>query len=100
MASEKPAKPHSGCHPMEWVAWGALALAVTVIGLRSFVCPHRNSVYPIYAQAARDWLAGASLYGLHPDQPDLYRYTPSTAVLMVPFGFLSDNWGNLLWRLV
>jgi len=93
-------KPVSRFDRMERVAWLAIALVVCFVGVRSFICLHSHSVYPIYAQAGRDWAQGNSLYGWHPDLPDFYRYTPSTAVLLVPFGLLPDSWGNLVWRLV
>ncbi len=72
--------------------WG---LALLVVSLRSALFPHAHSVYPIFATAARDWLAGADLYAGHHDP---YRYSPLIAVLFVPFGLLPDGLGGVLWR--
>jgi hypothetical protein len=81
--------------------WERLALAVwlaalLVICVRVLVARHSHSVYPIYAAAARNWLAGADLY----DPAEGYRYSPTAALLLVPFSALSDALGDVTWRLL
>jgi hypothetical protein len=64
---------------------------------RGLVAARAHSVYPIFAGAARHWLAGANLY-----QPteEPYRYSPLVAVLLVPFSLLPDGLGGVAWRLL
>jgi Glycosyltransferase family 87 len=57
----------------------------------------RHSVYPIFAQAAGRWLAGADLYSA---EGEPYRYSPLATVLFVPFGCLPGELGGVAWRLV
>jgi hypothetical protein len=71
----------------------AILLAVTV---RCLVNPRANSVYPVFANAARNWLAKGDLYELVGDP---YRYSPLVAALLVPLGILPDQLGGVLWRL-
>lgn len=87
--------------------WGRLALWVWAMMLlaicgRAFVWPRIHSVYPIFANAARTWLAGADLYGVSASgrQLDPYRYSPLVAVLLLPFSALPDRVGGVLWRLL
>ena len=45
------------------LAVGIWLIGVSVVCLRAFLHPDSHSVYPIFSQAGRDWLAGAELYG-------------------------------------
>jgi hypothetical protein len=74
--------------------WTALLLVLCIRGLHN---PRRNSVYPIFAGAARNFLAGADLYRVA-DGP--YRYSPMVATLFVPFSLWPDSVGGVLWRLL
>src|SRR5262249_29704613 len=85
-------------------ARGAVAVWLTIlvaVGARSALQPRSHSLYPTYAAAGGDWVAGATLYRLqwepHLDQ---YRYSPLVAVLLVPFHYLPERLGNVLWRLL
>jgi Glycosyltransferase family 87 len=82
--------------PWERLAWVIWAIILTVITLRGWFSPS-NSVYPIYAQAARNWLTGNDLY-LTRGSP--YRYSPPVAVMFVPLSFLGDSLGGTAWRLI
>jgi hypothetical protein len=73
------------------VLWTAAVLAVSV---RAALAP-RHSVYPIFADAARNWLAGADLYR---PTAEPYRYSPLVTTLFVPLGLLPDRVGGVLWR--
>jgi hypothetical protein len=77
------------------LAVGVWAVIFLVITLRCGLAPHRHSVYPIFATAAQNWLAGNSLYGM-PGDP--YRYSPLVATLFVPFSLLPAALGGVLWR--
>jgi hypothetical protein len=85
---------------------GALAAWLLVLGVvcvRAVVWPHTHSLYPIFADAARHWCAGESLYrhaapaagGL-----DVYRYSPLVAGLLTPLTVLPDPAASALWRLL
>jgi hypothetical protein len=82
--------------------WEQAAVAVWLllllgIMLRGFAKPHSNTVYPIFAEAARHWLVGEDLY-----RPvgDPYRYSPLVAILLTPFTLLPDALGGVVWRLL
>src|SRR5205823_8682261 len=70
------------------ITWGVI---VAVVCLRAALVDPPGGVYPIFTGAARSWLAGSDLYlqGMHP-----FRYSPLAAVLLVPFGLLSDAAGG------
>jgi hypothetical protein len=75
------------------------AVALLLLAGRPLLQPHRNTVYPIFAEAGRRWLEARDLYEPHPDR-DAFRYSPLVAAGFVPFGLLPDGAGGLLWRLV
>lgn len=82
---------------MVLLLWLVLLIA---IACRSAWSPQRNSVYPIYADAGRNWLAGQTCYGyLRPDH-DIFRFSPVVAAAFVPFGMLPDPVGGPLWLLL
>ncbi len=85
-------------HWPRWVflAWGILVLAVSV---RSFVQPHRNNVYLVFARAGGDWLHGETCYDRTRTELDGYRYAPLASVSFVPWYLLPSAWGTALWRL-
>src|SRR5262245_43423032 len=79
-----------------------LAIIVWVVILvatcgRALAWPRSHSVYSIYAEAGRNWVASANLYNSteHP-----YRYSPFATLLFVPFGLMSEAIGGCLWRLM
>ncbi|HLJ94038.1 MAG TPA: glycosyltransferase 87 family protein [Gemmataceae bacterium] len=80
-------------------SWAIAVWATILIVLctRGLLRPGSNSVYPIFANAARHFLAGTDLYE-KTDGP--YRYSPLVAGLLVPFSLCSDSLGSLLWRLL
>src|SRR5437016_13034259 len=99
---------HVPGQPSHWSLWRPawplpkLALLlwlmlVLVVSSRTLVSPRTNSVYPIFASAARNWLAGNPLYRA---PSDLYRYSPLVATLFVPFSLFSDPLGGALWRVL
>jgi len=91
--------------PLDRVRWGRLAVAVwagVILALSGLaaVWPRAHSVYPIFANAGHNWLAGADLYGPQAGRLDHYRYSPLAATLFVPFSLMPERLGNVLWRLV
>jgi hypothetical protein len=82
-----------------------LFLWVVLLGLillRGTVWPHRNSVFPIFADAGYSWIHGIDLYDAHAGAQgiDIYRYSPMATLVFVPFSVLPDAVGANLWRLV
>ncbi|MBI1833180.1 MAG: DUF2029 domain-containing protein [Planctomycetes bacterium] len=79
--------------------WAAFLLFVCV---RTFVKPAAKTVYPIYSACGYFWWHGIDLYA--PDRPEWaqggYRYSPTFAVMCVPFAAFPDSVGGVLWRLV
>jgi hypothetical protein len=79
--------------------WAGIVL---VICARVLLSPRANSVYPIFAEAGRRWLAGEGLYP-EPGGPlnlDRFRYSPLVAALFAPLGLLPNGVGGCLWRLL
>lgn len=82
-----------------WAAWVVLTLVVMV---RPVATPQKNTVVPIYAYAAKNWLAGQEMYGLGRALPgmDQFRYAPIFALAFVPVQWLPEGLIEMLWRLV
>ncbi|MCI0462133.1 MAG: DUF2029 domain-containing protein [Gemmataceae bacterium] len=73
------------------------AAAVLMVCGRALLAPQAQSVYPIFAGAARDWQAGA---GLYEGAREPFRYSPLIAALFVPLAVLPDALGGVVWRLL
>jgi hypothetical protein len=76
-------------------AWG---IVLTVVCIRTAIWPKTHTVYPIFALASQNWLAGVNLYGQTPY--DIYRYSPLVAAAFIPLGFLPLWLGGVFWRLL
>jgi hypothetical protein len=79
------------------------ALALAIICVRSMVSSRSHSLYPIFANAARNWMAQSDLYTVGPGPEgglDCYRYSPLVAAALTPFSLLPDALGGILWRLL
>jgi hypothetical protein len=96
---ESPSAKHGGLCASRWprlaiFLWAMILLAICIRGL---LHARSNSVYPIFAGAARNFWAGSDLYRA-PGDP--YRYSPLVAALLVPFSLWPDPVGGVLWRLL
>jgi hypothetical protein len=82
-----------------WERW-AILLWVILIGatcIRGFIKPNTNNCYQrYYANAGLHWYHGEDLYQ---QTADTCRYSPLVHVFLIPYNFLPDRWGALLWRL-
>ncbi len=76
------------------VLWIALAAAVCV---KSIVQKGGHSVYTVYAWGSRHWWADQLLHAKYPELADIYRYSPTFAVVFTPFSLLPDWLGAGLW---
>jgi hypothetical protein len=109
-------------HPWQRLALAAWVALVGGVVTRVLLRPGQQTVYPIFAQAGRDWRTGEDVYQLgghavgslpvsvaelvKPSaRPPVgwglesYRYSPLVAALLVPVGLLPDQAGAILWRL-
>ena len=75
------------------------ALQYVLFGLRVLVTPDHLGVYPIFAEAARQWWDGSSMYMPH-EGWSVYRYSPTFAIALLPFGLLPNQLGVALWNLL
>jgi Glycosyltransferase family 87 len=75
-------------------------LATLAVGRAAFYAsPRHQGCYPVFAGAARHWLAGEDLYdSVNSNSLDVFRYAPVAAVLLTPLGGLSDAWGSAALR--
>lgn len=86
-----------------WPAWvrGVVILwvvAVVVVSVRVGVqSPHRQSVYPVFYEAAQKWWQGEDLYL---KSALGYRYSPMVAAGLVPVSWLPARLGGVVWRWV
>src|SRR5262249_12543199 len=89
--------PPSGWRALALVLWG-LVLGAGLARALVRPTPGQIGIYAVYAQAGRDWLAGARLYP-PADGWDAFLYSPLIATFFIPFSFLPDVVGSGLWRL-
>jgi hypothetical protein len=86
-----------------WAQWAVTVWLVIVAAVcaRAVVQPRVRSLYPTWATAGGDWLAGAPLYRNTWEQHfDQFRYSPLSAALFAPFHLLPEGVGGALWRLL
>jgi hypothetical protein len=76
-------------------------IIVVAICIRAAVQPYKRTLFTTWEQAGADWEQGRALYrtSWSPDQ-DQFRYSPLTAVLLVPFHHLPIRLGGVVWRLL
>jgi hypothetical protein len=84
------------------IALWAAALVAVCVG--PVVAPRKRTLYPTYAAAGADWLAGRDVYARYPDPQaphlDSFRYAPPVAAALAPWSLLPEAAGEVLWRLV
>jgi hypothetical protein len=73
--------------------WMVVILGVTIRGVAA---PHQNSVFIVFRDAGRAWLAAQPLYS----QVGKYLYSPLAAAFFAPFAVLPDWAGSAFWRLL
>jgi alpha-1,2-mannosyltransferase len=76
-----------------YLVWLILLVAV---GVKALVSPEMHSVWPVFATGSGHWWKGQSLYGYYPGL-DLFRYSPTFAVLLTPLALLPLRLGGCLW---
>jgi hypothetical protein len=85
--------------PLRWavVVW---LIIISAVGVRVLLRPHSNTVFPIFADAGQNWLAGVDLYGPPKPHLDQFRYSPAVAAAFAPCSLLPEWLGEVLWRLL
>ena len=101
---------HTSAAGPTWRDWdaacsGDMYAGVPIIAfvcVRALIQTHRNSVFPIFADAGQNWIEGKDLYDEHFFELsiDQYRYSPLVTVLFVPFSLLPLEAGGVVWRLL
>jgi hypothetical protein len=99
---QKPASVFSDRRPdaSRLDPWVRAAITVWIVILvsiliRLVVLPTHAGVYPIFANAARNWLAGQGVYN---GAGEPYRYSPFITICFIPFSLLPDFVGGIVWR--
>ena len=59
-----------------------------------------HTVYPVLAEGSRLWWTEQPLHGYIKDLEDIYRYSPTFAILYTPLACLPDWLGACLWSLL
>ena len=77
-----------------WIAWGVLALIITVLVAAS---PTRHTVTDAYRGAAAAWMGQGDLYEL--GSVHGFLYLPQAAITFVPVLWLPRALGEIVWRL-
>jgi hypothetical protein len=85
--------------PLRW-AVAVWVIIVSAVGARIVLKPHSNTVFPIYADAGCNWLAGHDLYRPPKSGLDQFRYFPAIAAAFAPCTLLPLWLGEVLWRLL
>jgi hypothetical protein len=75
------------------ILWSAI---LAVVAVRVLLKPGAHSLFPIFVDAAQNWMRGVDVYGAL--AADVFRYSPLVAVLTIPFTFISDGLGEVSWR--
>jgi hypothetical protein len=85
--------------PLRWavVVW---VIIVAAVGARVLLKPHTHTVFPIFADAGCNWLAGHDVYRPPKSGLDQFRYSPAIAAAFAPCTLLPLWLGEVLWRLL
>ncbi len=79
------------------VAFWILILVASLGRAMAYHQPRHSGIYPVYAEAGQNWLAGKDVYAEHIGAAS-FPYSPLVAVMFAPFGVLPGPLGSALWR--
>jgi Glycosyltransferase family 87 len=84
------------------VVFGIWAGFLAFVLVRAYLNPGSRSVYPIFANAGREWLQGLDIYDVNVSHGplDKFRYAPVVAVFFTALVGLPDGIGVVLWRIL
>ena len=84
---------------IKFVFWIYLIVSVTVSIHRYFLGEDHYGNYLIFKNSFYHLLSGSDLYKSYPElNLDLFKYSPTFAVLFSPFSILPDSVGLILWN--
>jgi Glycosyltransferase family 87 len=84
-----------------WIDWlvAAIWLGAIVAASVQQGGTHQHNNFLIFRAASRHLIAGSDLYALYPaEHADLYKYSPTFALLFAPFAYLPFLPAMLLWN--
>ncbi|HVS36439.1 MAG TPA: glycosyltransferase family 87 protein [Gemmataceae bacterium] len=83
---------------LAWALWVLLVLAAVGRSALYYV-PRQQGAYPVFADGGRHWLRGEDLYDSQdPNSLCVFRYSPLTAVALIPLALAPDPVGSALLR--
>ena len=84
------------------IVFGIWAAFLAFVLVRAYLNPSTRSVYPIFANAGREWLQGLDIYDINVSHGplDKFRYAPVVAVFFTALAGLPDDIGVVLWRIL
>ncbi len=86
---------------LNFLFWVYVAITLIASVHRYLLGPEHFNNYLIFTTSFKNLVDGIILYDLHPAQHfDLFKYSPTFAVLMAPFSFLPNGIGYPLWNLL
>jgi alpha-1,2-mannosyltransferase len=84
-----------------WIIFAIVVCGRIIVQAISHPQQHLDhTVYPILAEGSIRWWADLPLHGLIEELQDIYRYSPTFAVLFTPFACLPEWLGACLWGLL
>lgn len=85
---------------MPWLIGAYVVVAVAAWYTRA-VTPHHHWTFPVFRQSYYHLMAHRNLYATDPAQGnDLFKYSPTFALLMAPIALLPAATGMLVWDLL
>lgn len=84
-----------------WILF-ALLVCTRIVGQRNQLPQQhlRHTVYPVLAAGSIRWWSDLPLHGYIPEFDDIYRYSPTFAILFSPLAYLPERLGACLWELL
>ncbi len=81
--------------------WVYLAVSIAVTLHKYWLGPDHYKNFLIFKNSFLHLISGKDLYILYPDlKIDLFKYSPSFAVLFAPFAWMPDLPGLILWNVI
>ncbi len=106
MRTERASIPERETAPALWAdatfrkAMALWVVLVVVVAIKAIVSPRHHTVFPLLMSGPRHWWAGKDIYDVYPELFDIYRYSPSNALLFSPLAPLPDRVGGAIWCVV
>jgi hypothetical protein len=101
---KRPPSPPGQWLKIAYLLWAIFAAVVCGrIAVQAFLHPEmhlRHTVYPVLAEGSIRWWNDLPLHGRIESLGDIYRYSPTFAILFTPFARLPEWLGACLWGLL